>query len=289
MTRFAVTRREALLAGVAASVAWSRTIDVFGDNTSRQFKIAACDWSIGQRGKLEAFEVAKQLGLDGLQISFSEPGVPNDLRQEHAREEYQQAAKDTKVEIASLAMGVLNERPYASDPDTEQWVEQCIEIMPKLKQKIVLLAFFGQGDIRNKPELQEEVIRRLKKVAPKAEAAGVILGIESWLNVEDHVRILDAVGSKAVQVYYDTANMEKMGYDIYREMRQLGRDRICELHCKENGSVLGEGRIDFPRVKETLGEIGYEGWLVIESSVGEGKSMLDSYRHNVQYLRKLFS
>jgi sugar phosphate isomerase/epimerase len=60
------------------------------------------------------------------------------------------------------------------------------------------------------------------------------------------------------------------------------------LHCKENGSVLGEGRIDFPRVRKTLDEIGYDGWLVIESSVGEGKTMLESYHHNVQFLRKLF-
>ena len=90
--------------------------------------------------------------------------------------------------------------------------------MAKMKQRIALLAFFSKGDIKDKPQEQAEVIRRLKQVAPEAEKAGVILGIESWLNADEHLRILDAVGSPAVQVYYDVANMEKHG------LRHLQRD-----------------------------------------------------------------
>ena len=185
-------------------------------------------------------------------------------------------------------MGVLNSVPYSSSLDAERWVEQCIEVLPRLNQKIVLLAFFGQGDIKDKPDLQAEVIRRLKKVAPKAEQAGVILGLETWLSADEHLRILDAVGSPSVQVYYDTANMEKQGYDIYKEIRQLGRERICEFHCKENGFLLGEGRVDFRRVKEAMDDIGYDGWLVIESAVGKGRSIQDSYVHNQKYLRSVY-
>jgi L-ribulose-5-phosphate 3-epimerase len=152
----------------------------------------------------------------------------------------------------------------------------------------VLLAFFGRGDIKGRPERQQEVIRRLKKVAPKAEEAGVVLGLETWLSADEHQRVLDAVGSPAVQVYYDTANMEKQGYDIYKEVRQLGRERICEFHCKENGFLLGEGHVDFRGVKNAIDDIGYSGWLVIESAVGNGKSVQDSYVHNQKYLRSVF-
>jgi len=185
-------------------------------------------------------------------------------------------------------MGVLNHVPYSSSPEVEQWVEQCIETMQKMQQKIVLLAFFGHGDIKDKPELIQEVIRRLKKVAPQAERAGVVLGLETWLNADEHLRILDAVGSPAVQVYYDTANMHKQGYDIYQEIRQLGRDRICQFHCKENDSLLGKGPIDFHQVKEAIDAIGYRGWLVIESAIGKKMSMRDSYVHNQKYLRSIF-
>ena len=106
-------------------------------------------------------------------------------------------------------------------------------------------------------------------------------------NIE-HLRVLDAVGSPAAHVYYDTANMEKQGYDIYQEIRQLGRERICEFHCKENGFLLGEGRVDFERVKDTIDDIGYHGWLIIESAVGKGKSVKESYVHNQEFLRSVF-
>ncbi len=281
-----ITRRQALTIGTGLAI--SPALLCLANDEQRRFKIGACDWSIGRGGQLGALELAKQIGLDGVQVSFGQPGGEFDLRNEAVRRQYEQAAAEHGVEIASLAMGVLNSVPYASDKDAERWVEECVEVMPKLRQKIVLLAFFGDGDIKDKPELQEEVIRRLKRVAPQAEKAGVVLGLETWLSADEHLRILDAVGSPAVQVYYDTANMEKQGYDIYREIRQLGRERICEFHCKENGFLLGEGRVDFRRVKDAMDDIGYSGWLVIESAVGDGRSVQDSYVHNQKYLRSVF-
>jgi len=162
-------------------------------------------------------------------------------------------------------------------------------VMAKMGQRIVLLAFFGNGDINGKPDLQDEVIRRLRKIAPKAEAAGVILGIESTLNVDDHLRILDGVGSPAVQVYYDVANMHYNGYDIFAEMRKLGAERICQIHAKERNCLLGKGPIDFVRVKETLAEIGYYDWLIIEGATEKGRSTFECYVDNQKFLRELFN
>ncbi|MBC8870666.1 MAG: sugar phosphate isomerase/epimerase [Planctomycetes bacterium] len=259
-----------------------------GQQTQRRFKIGACDWSVGQRQKPEAFAVAKEIGLDGLEISFSDPGLDYDLRDEKVREQYLGLAKKEGIEIASLAMGVLNSVPYAEDPRTEKWVADVVDVMPKLGVKICLLAFFGKGNINGERAKQDEVIRRLKKVAPQAEKAGVVLGVESRLNAEDHIRIVEEVASPAVQVYYDVANMTQQGYDIYKEIRQLGKERICQIHMKENGFLLGEGKVDFPRVKEAIDEIGYAGWLIIEGATVRGKSLVECYQHNRKYLRSVF-
>ena len=254
----------------------------------RTFKIGACDWSIRNRGDVAAMKMAKDIGIDGVEVSFGKPGDTYDLREAENRKKYQAEAKKNSVEICSLAMGILNQIPYATSSDAEQWVLDCIEVMPKLNQKVVLLAFFANGDLKGKPDMQEAAIARLKKAAPKAEEAGVILGIESYLNADEHMRILDAVDSPAVKVYYDVANMNKMGYDVYKEIRQLGRDRICQIHCKENGYLLGKGLIDFKRVKEALDDIGWHGWLVIEGAVPKGGEMFDSYVKNQKYLRSVF-
>lgn len=284
-----LNRREALAATTALGIsAFAGLRSAAGADNQRTFKIGACDWSVGKRGDVAALSVAKEIGLDGVEVSFSAPGEGMDLRKDDVRRQYLKASKETGVGICSLAMGVLNRVPYSSSPDAERWVAECIDVMPKLNQKVVLLAFFGNGDIHEKPGLQKEVIRRLKRVAPQAEKAGVVLGVESYMDVTEHLSILDGVGSPAVQVYYDVANMEGQGYDLYQEIRQLGRDRICQIHCKEIGFLLGQGKIDFQKVKAAIDDIGWDGWLIIESAVPRGMEMMPAYQHNQKYLRSVF-
>ncbi len=288
MLNTAINRRQALQLGAGAALALSPVARLLAADPPRKFKIGACDWSIGGAQDISALDTAKRMGLDGVQVSFGTVGAKYDLRKAEVRQAYLDKCKALGLEIASLGLGELNSKPYASDPDAEQWVIDAVEIMPKMKQRIMLLAFFSNGDIRNKPTEQQQVIERLKKVAPAAEKAGVVLGIESWLDAEEHLRILDAVGSPAVQVYYDVANMETMGYDIYKGIRQLGRERICQIHAKENGSLLGKGKVDFVKVKEAVDDIGWSGWLVIEAATEQGKSLDECYQLNQKYLRSIF-
>jgi len=289
MTEHQQNRRTILKLAAGAAATGSFCPEILRADEPPRLRIGACDWSLGMAGNPAALELARQIGLDGVQVSFGKPGGEHDLRQAPVRRTYLEAAERQGVKIASLGMGVLNNVPYASVPEAETWVAECIEVMPELGVNVVLLAFFGKGDIQGQPELQQEVIRKLKLAAPRAERAGVVLGIESWLSAQDHLRILEAVASPAVQVYYDVANMTERGYDIFQELRLLGRQRICEIHCKENGRLLGQGKVDFVRVKAVLDEIGYRGWLIIEGAVPKGRAVRDSYALNQHYLRSLFA
>jgi sugar phosphate isomerase/epimerase len=261
---------------------------LFAAPAKRRFKIGACDWSIGKMGSPAAFDVAKEIGLDGVQVSLGSAADDMHLRKVEVQQEYKAAARRTGLEVASLAIGELNNVPYKSDPRTIPWVSDSIDVCQALGVRVVLLAFFSKDDLRDDPAGVDEVVRRLKAVAPKAEKAGVILGIESWLSADQHLDILERVGSKAVQVYYDVCNSNDRGYDIYREIRQLGK-RICEVHAKENGSLLGQGKVDFHKVRAALDDIGYRGWVQIEGAVPPGKPMLESYQANCKFLRSVLS
>ena len=255
----------------------------------RSFKIGACDWSIGCRAELKAFDVAREIGLDGVQASLGTEEDDMQLRRPEIQKAYLEASKRTGVEIASLAIGTLNAIPYKSDPRTIPWVSGSIDACRALGCEVVLLAFFGKGDLKDDKKGTDEVIRRLKEVAPKAEKAGVTLGIESWLSGEEHMHIIDSVGSPAVKVYYDTANSNKMGYDIYSEIRWLGKKgQICEVHMKENGALLGEGVVDFKKVRAAIEDCGYTGWMQIESAIPKGAKVIPSYKSNLNLLRSLF-
>ena len=253
-----------------------------------RLSIGACDWSIGPAGNINAFEVAKRIGLDGVQVSLNTAADHEHLRKPELQQVYKNAARQSGVQIGGLAIGLLNEIPYKSDPRTEAWVQDSVDVAKALGVKNVLIAFFSKNDLRNDPQGIKVVIERLKAVAPKAEKAGVVLGIESWLSAPEHMAILDAVGSSAVKVYYDMCNSSDMGYDIFKEIRVLGKDRICEIHLKENGYLLGHGKVDLPKVRQALDDIGYTGWLQMEGAVPKGKSMLESYIENNKTVRSLF-
>lgn len=283
-----LSRRQMLARSVQATTALALSTHLaplFAAPDTREFKIGACDWSIGKMCDPAVFEVAKQIGLDGVQVSLGTEANGMHLRKAEMQQAYREAAKKVGLQIGSLAIGELNSIPYKSDARTVEWVNDCVEVCRKLDVRVVLLAFFGKGDLKDDKAGTDEVVKRLKAVAPKAEKAGVILGVESWLSAEEHLDILNRVGSKAVQVYYDVCNSNDRGYDIYKEIRQLGRERICEFHAKENGALLGQGKVDFKKVRAALDDIGYRGWIQIEGAVPKGAPMLESYQANCKFLR----
>jgi L-ribulose-5-phosphate 3-epimerase len=279
-------RRSATAATVLALKPWYAPL--FAAEGSKRFKIGACDWSIGKMGDPAAFETAKMIGLDGVQVSLGTAANSMRLRQPEVQRQYLAAAKATGLRVASLAIGELNEIPYKSDPRTIEWVSDSIDVCRALGIDVVLLAFFGNDDLREDKAGVNEVVKRLKAVAPKAEKAGVNLGIESWLDADAHLDILNRVGSKAVKVYYDVCNSNDRGYDIYKEIRRLG-PLICEFHAKENGSLLGQGKVDFKKVRAAMDDIGYSGWIQIEGAVPPGQPTLESYRANCKFMREVFS
>ncbi len=272
-----ITRRRILVNGVKALAGLSVTASCSPFAQARKekprgFKIAVCDWTVGNRANPASLEAAKRIGLDGVQVDLQRRFLDEVIRQD--------------VQIASLAMGVLNNIPYKSDPRAEQWVADGIDVCKTLGVNVVLLAFFGNGDLKDDKKGTNAVVERLKRIAPKAEKAGVYLAIESWLSAEQHVDIIERVGSKNVKVYYDVANSHKAGYDIYSEIRQLGK-HICEFHAKDYDDLYGKGSIDFVRVREAMDDIGYRGWFVMEGTKMP-LGVEESCRYDAEYLRGIF-
>jgi L-ribulose-5-phosphate 3-epimerase len=286
-----ISRRE-MIRHSAQATAWlalaAHCAPLLAASGKRRYRLGACDWSIGKMGDPRAFEVAKEIGLDGVQVSLGTAADDMRLRKPEVQQQYLAAAKQADLQVASLAIGELNSIPYKSDPRTVQWVSDSIDVCKALGVRVVLLAFFGNDDLRDDKAGVDEVVRRLKAVAPKAEKAGVILGIESWLSADQHLEILERVGSKSVQVYYDVCNSNDRGYDIYKEIRQLGK-HICEFHAKENGSLLGQGKVDFHKVRAAMDDIDYTGWIQIEGAVPDGKPMLESYQANCKFMRGILA
>lgn len=276
-----------LAAGLLVVDPWLTTFcNVFGTEADRRWKIGICDWDLRATGHPGAFEVARELGFDGVEVSWQPEGEFT-LSKAENRPVFLESARKSGREISSLAMGVLNGRPLSTTPEAESWVENCIETLVEMKLRVVLLAFFGADNIQDNSELRQKAVEKLKRLAPKAEKRGVILGIESWMNARGHLDMLDKIGSDAVKVYYDEQNMLTRGYPIYDDLEILLKEKVvCRIHAKENGFRLGEGKVDFTKIRDLLEKYDYKDWIVAESSVkGDWKK---SQASNADYLKRLF-
>lgn len=282
-----LTRRQMLRRASRAAAAvlfGSGLAPLFAAPQQRGFKIGACEWSL-RRADPTCFEVAKRIGLDGVQVDMGRAKDDLKLRRSEVQRAYLEAAKHTGLEIASLAMAELNNVALKSEPVAALWVRDGIDVTKMMGLRVLLVAQFHNGDLKGDKSGVDHTVAVLKELAPCAEKAAVILGIENYLSAQENLDILDRVGSDAVQVYYDVGNSTDKGYDIYKEIRMLN-GRICEFHAKDAGYMLGKGRVDFAKVRAAMDDINYRGWIQIEAAAPN--DLVSDYRAYAVFLKGIF-
>lgn len=285
-----MTRRELLKKATALGVLSGLGFSEAYSLPMKRLHIGACDWSLGKSSDPAAFEIAKEIGLEGIMVNMGSLENNMHLRDKNLQQVYLKESERTRIKISSLAIGELNNVPYKSDSRAEEWVSDSIDIAKNLGVTVVLLAFFEKGDLPHDEAGKKEVVSRLKQVATKAEKAGITLGIESYLSAEELTDMIQQVGSKSIKVYYDFRNSADAGYDVIKEIKFLGKNAICELHIKENGFLLGEGTLDWQKIANALKDIGYygDGWMQLEWANPKGANVVDSYKKNVKFLNDTF-
>jgi L-ribulose-5-phosphate 3-epimerase len=252
-------------------------------------KIGGPDWSLRLEGKIEAFSTAKEATLDGVQVSLGGRGKKEmatlPMGDPEKQKQWVDESKKTGMPIAGTCLEILHQDNLKEHPNGPKWVEQSIGVTKALGTQVVLLPFFGKQQIKERAE-QKATADRLKVLAPIAEKAGVVLGLENTISAEDNAWILDQVGSKAVQVYYDCGNSFYNKFDIYKEIVWLGKDRVCQLHIKDGRNFLGKGPIDYPKYIEAVLKSGFEGWAMLETSCPTDV-VKDDFSANAAFVREL--
>lgn len=281
MRHFQSTRRQFLQAAAAAGglAALARWTPALGAETA-DIRIGSC---------MLDMEKAKQVGLDGVELRVGDAADTLEIAQPEVRGRYKHQMEQTGLVVSSLMMGLLNSYPLASDPRAPKWLEQSIDAAKDLGAGVVLVAFFGKGSLLEGDQLKRAdvdiVVERLKAVAPRAEESGVILGIENTLSAAQNAEILDRIGSPAARVYYDVGNTTNQGYDVPVEIRFL-KERIAIFHFKDNPHYLGEGKVQFGPIAEAIHDIGYKGWIVLETTSPSKDPVADA-RRNAAFTRKV--
>jgi len=279
-----MTRRSVLQALLASGGALR-----VGASRQRGPRIGVTDWNLNQTGKIEAVALAAKLGFEGVQVSLGRTPSSDKLPLDDAsiQAQYLAAAKQHGIALSGTCLDILHVDHLKDNKRAQKWVADSIPITANLKADVVLLPFFGKASLTNHAEM-DYVAGVLKELAPAAEKAGVTLGLEDTISAEDNVRIMERAGSSAVKVYYDVGNSTGGGFDVVKEIRWLGAQRICQMHLKDNPHYLGEGSIDFPAVIKAVTDIGFEGFANLETD-NPSKSVENDMTRNLKFIRALLA
>ncbi len=269
---------------------------VAADAPRPRYRIAVCDWMILKRQKLGAFQLAKDIGADGLEVDMGGLGeretFDNQLAKSEVRDQFLAKARELNVEISSLAMSGFYSQSFAERPTVPRMIDDCIATMKAMGVKVAFLPLGVKGDLVKHPELRPAIVQRLKAAGAHADKAGVVIGIETALAAKDEVQLLADIGSPAIRSYFNFANALQAGRDLITELRTLGKERICQIHSTDEDGVWLENnqRLDMVAVKKALDEMGWSGWLVIERSrdARNARDVKGNFGANARYLKKVF-
>jgi sugar phosphate isomerase/epimerase len=254
-------------------------------------RVGMTDWNLGKRGDITKIALARELGLDGIQVSLTFPtdGSPH-LRQPETQVAFKQQALEHGVQICSLAIGNPGKTrlPFHTNPASAILLVEAVEVARNLGTTNILLPILGDSHIDMTSQAQVDTfVAMMKEVARYAEQAGVVIALEDWISAEDNLRLLDAIGSPAVGVYYDARNIKAKVHDPYGEPAKLGA-RIDQIHVKNGQQLMRDPeQLDWPRLAQEYEAIGYRGWYVLETGSPTGNFVADT-KANIEYVRRTF-
>src|SRR5687767_14993508 len=147
--------------------AWSAAL-----RRAANIQVAVTDWNLHLEGKIEAFAIAKDAAMDGVQVSLGknnaakgETNLP--MLSPDRQKQWLDESKKTGIPIVGTCLEILHRDNLKAHADGPKWVEQSIACTAALGTKVILLPFFGKQQIKEKEE-QKATAERLKALAPLA-------------------------------------------------------------------------------------------------------------------------
>lgn len=265
-------------------------------NAKERYKIAVCDWMILKRQKLGSFALAKEINADGIELDMgglgARPTFDSKLGDPVERQKFLDKSKELGVGISSIAMSGFYAQSFAKRETVTLMIEDCVKAMKNMNIKVAYLPLGTQCDLVKNPELRPAVIKRLQLAGKQVAKIGGVIAIETSLNATEERKLLEEIGSKNIKSSFNFANAADNGRDISKELKILGKKYLAQIHASNTDKVWLENdkAIDMPKIKKTLDDMNWKGWLIVERSrdVSQVHNVKANYGANVAYLKRIF-
>jgi hexulose-6-phosphate isomerase len=236
-------------------------------------KAAVMDTVIGGRDDAEVFARAKRVGCAGVEITAAR----RDLRDSNGArlEALRRAQQASGLDVHALVLGEHNEHGGLGDESSDvaararDDVQGAIAWAQELGAEVVLVPFFLRSELGSEADI-DRAAAAFRSLCPLAGERGVTLCYEGTLPAGEILSLASRVGSDVFGVYFDLANpLAKRGLDVPTEIRALGhlvrRVHLKDTRVRSGDCRPGTGRVDFAECARALSEVGYDGWLTLET------------------------
>lgn len=237
-------------------------------------------------GQLRAI---RELGWRNLEAR-SIDGVNITNLSDAAFELLRQKLDESGIMVNCFGSEIGNWAKKLSDPPESSYDElrRAIPRMNVLETQLIRIMSFAvpEDNSINRPEVAEEVIRRVRELVRIAEDSGITLlheNCNTWggRSHEHTLRLLDAIDSPNLKLVFDTGNPifrkdirgdAPFGYQKSWEFYSAVKDHIAYVHIKDGklfGDTIrftfaGEGDGAVKRILSDLFKDGYDGGISIE-------------------------
>ena len=225
--------------------------------------------------------LVKEKGFDGVEVPLFRPADFPAAQIRRALESY--ALEATACSILTGGANIISDDASVRQK-TRTHMEECIQAAAEAGIKIIAGPLYSPvghlpGRRRNADEWKWAV-ECYQSLGPVLAKHGVTIAIEPlnrfetyFLNTTaDGAALCDEIGHPSVGLLLDTfhANIEEKS--IGQAYRTAGK-RLKHVHtCENDRGTPGSGHVEWKDVFAAIREIGYDGWLTIESfgfSLGE--------------------
>jgi D-psicose/D-tagatose/L-ribulose 3-epimerase len=223
---------------------------------------------------LAIIDRAQALGLDAVEIPLMDiDDVDPEAIEARAR------AHDVRL-ICSTVCGAQTD-PCSADAEVRRaavaYLSRCVEATAAMGAGVlsgVLYSHHG-GRLSDRPsrEHRQRSASVLREVAQHAAGHGVTLGLEPCNRYETYLvntadqalELVELVGEDNIGVHLDSYHMNIEEDGFAQPIRAVG-DRLVHFHLSESHrGVPGQGTVAWEAIVATLREIGYEGFVGLES------------------------
>lgn len=268
-----------------------------GVSAQQQYRVAACDWMMLKRQKLGEFQLAHDIGADGVEVDMGPLGkrekFDNKLRDPHFQQLFRRTADSLGIAVPSIAMSGFFAQSLLARDNYKELVSDCLNTMDAMGADIAFLPLGGSGqEWKESGEAHDKMVLRLHEIGEMALQRNKVVAIRTALDARANLLLLKAVDSKGIKIYYNLQDAVDQGLDVYKDLKKLGAKHIAQIHASLTDSVTldKDPRIDMHQVKCVLDKMKWRGWLVVERSrnAQDVRNVRGNFGTNVAYLKEIF-